>query len=120
MVTDRLLTELARQKKYLDKLPKNFEFPLFNARTAVESQRQNGYRNTASAARELVDNAIEAGATRVDIVFERAKTGRADSVSAVAIIDNGAGMTAKMSRYALSWGGGTHFDDSQFIGKFGF
>ena len=26
----------------------------------------------------------------------------------------------KMSQYALSWGGGTHFDDPNFIGRFGF
>ena len=25
-----------------------------------------------------------------------------------------------MARFALSWGGGTHFDDPDFIGKFGF
>ena len=98
MVTDRLLSELERQQKYLAKLPGEFEFPLFNAKTAVESQRQNGYRGTASAVRELVDNSIEAGATRVHIAFDRATTGRADSVSAVAVIDNGAGMSARMAR----------------------
>lgn len=59
MVTDRLLTELERQQKYLDRLPKTFEFPLFNAMQALESQRRNGYRNTAAAAREMVDNSIE-------------------------------------------------------------
>ena len=58
---------------------------------------------------------------RVDIILERARGGgRADSVSAVACIDNGAGMGERMVRYALSWGGGTHFDDPGFIGKFGF
>ena len=36
------------------------------------------------------------------------------------LIDNGSGMLPKMARFALSWGGGTHFDDPQFIGKFGF
>ena len=49
MTTDRLLTEVERQRKYLDKLPKNFEFPLFNAKQALESQRRSGYRNTAAA-----------------------------------------------------------------------
>lgn len=123
MVPDRLLDEIRRQQKYLDRLPKDFNFPLFNARTAVESQRRNGYRNTASAAREIVDNSIEAGARRIDVIFERAKRGtgqRADSVSAVAFIDDGAGMTPLMARFALTWGGGTHFDEPDFIGKFGF
>src|SRR5207247_11140378 len=43
-----------------------------------------------------------------------------DSVSAVYVLDNGAGMTPTMARYALPWGGGTHFDDPSFIVKFGF
>lgn len=122
--SDRLLTEVERQQKYLDRLPDNYAFPLFNAAQALESQRRSGYRNTASAAREIVDNALEAGATRVDVCFERPKKlkayQRADSISAIAFIDNGSGMIPKMAQYALSWGAGTHFDESDFIGKFGF
>lgn len=122
--SDRLLTEVERQDKYLARLPDDFSYPLFNAAQALESQRRSGYRNTASAAREIVDNAIEAKATRIDICFERPKAlkahQRAESLSSIAFIDNGSGMRAKMARYALSWGSGTHFDDPAFIGKFGF
>jgi hypothetical protein len=121
---DRLLTEVERQEKYLAKLPEDFSFPLFNAAQALESQRRSGYRNTAAAAREIVDNAIEAKATRIDVCFERPKAlklhQRADSIYSMAFIDNGSGMLPKMARYALSWGSGTHFDDPAFIGKFGF
>jgi len=123
-MTDRLLTEVERQQKYLARLPDNFTFPLFNAKQALESQRRSGYRDTASAAREIVDNAIEAGAKRIDVIFERPKQlkkrERQESISAVAFIDNGAGMLPEMARYALSWGAGTHFDEPDFIGKFGF
>src|SRR6267154_2011068 len=87
-VVDRLLSEVDRQQKYLSKLPPEFAFPLFNAKVALESQRASGYRSTAAAGREFVDN--------------------------------GAGMLPKMARYALSWGGGTHFDDPSEIGRFGF
>lgn len=121
---DRLLTEIERQEKYLSELPEHYEFPLFNSARAVESQRQSGYRTTASAAREIVDNAMEAGAKRVHVIFdypvERKTRQRRDAVSAVAFIDDGSGMLPKMARYALSWGGGTHFDDPDFIGRFGF
>ena len=122
---DRLLTEVQRQEKYLSELPENFEFPLFNSARAVESQRQSGYRTTASAAREIVDNAIEAGAKKIHVIFDyptidRKKGQRREAVSAVAFIDDGAGMLARMARYSLSWGGGTHFDDPDFIGRFGF
>ncbi len=122
--SDRLLTEIERQQKYLAKLPEDFEFPLFNASQALESQRRSGYRNTAAAAREIVDNAMEAGATRIDICVSKPKQlqkhQRTESISAIAFIDNGSGMLPKMAQYALSWGSGTHFDDPAFIGKFGF
>lgn len=121
---DRLLTEIERQEKYLARLPDDYSFPLFNASQALESQRRSGYRNTASAAREIVDNAIEAKASRIDICFERPRAlkahQRSDSIYAMAFIDNGSGMVPKMAQYALSWGSGTHFDDPAFIGKFGF
>jgi len=126
MATKNLHAEVERQEKCLSQLPEQFTFPLFNSKKALESQRQSGYRNTAAAAREIVDNAIEAHADKVHIVFDRVgassrKTGeRKNSVTAVAFIDNGSGMRPRMARYALSWGGGTHFDDHDFIGKFGF
>ncbi|WP_161140221.1 ATP-binding protein [Propylenella binzhouense] len=122
--SDRLLTEIERQQKYLDKLPEDFEFPLFNAAQALESQRRSGYRNTAAAAREIVDNAMEAGASRIDVCLAKPKQlkqyQRSESINAIAFIDNGSGMLPKMAQYALSWGSGTHFDDPSFIGKFGF
>src|ERR1039457_2822002 len=121
MVSDALLSELERQGKSLGQWPEHYEFPLFNARQAVESQRRSGYKDTAAASREIVDNAIEACATRVDVVFDTVKAKNSKRlVSAVAFIDNGAGMSPEMARFALSWGGGTHFEDPQFIGRFGF
>jgi hypothetical protein len=118
VTNDALLTELERQEKYLADLPDDFSFPLFNVRHAVESQRRSGYRDTAAAAREIVDNAIEAGATRIDVAIETDRGKKA--VSDMAFIDNGSGMLPKMIRYALTWGGGTHFDQHNFIGRFGF
>jgi histidine kinase/DNA gyrase B/HSP90-like ATPase len=118
-VSNRLLGEIERQKKYLARLPDNFQYPLFNARQALESQRRNGYRNTAAAAREIVDNSLEAGANRIDVVFNKSTKGK-EIVKSVAFIDNGPGMLPNMARYALSWGGGTHFDEPNFIGRFGF
>jgi len=121
MVSDRLLSEVERQKKYLGRLPEKFEFPLFNSKQALESQRRNGYRDTAAAAREIVDNAIEAGAKRIHITFEhKTSKQRRDLVTSIAFIDDGSGMVPQMIQYALTLGGGTHFDEPDFIGKFGF
>jgi hypothetical protein len=119
-MSDNLMTEVARQEKYLAELPAEFTYPLFNTKRALDSQRQNGYRNTAVAAREIVDNAFEAGATTVEVIFETVKSRNKDIITSVAFIDNGAGMIPLMARFALSWGGGTHFEDPNFIGKFGF
>jgi histidine kinase/DNA gyrase B/HSP90-like ATPase len=116
---NRLDTQITRQEKALAELPGDFVFPLFNSRHAIESQRRSGYRNTAAAAREIVDNALEAGATKIHVVLDRAPGGK-QVVNAIAFIDNGSGMLPQMARYALSWGGGTHFDDPDFIAKFGF
>jgi hypothetical protein len=121
MTSDRLLSEIERQQKYLSRLPNDFTFPLFNSQQALNSQRRNGYRDTASAAREIVDNAMEAGAKRIDVVFDYHKSTKGKAlVSSIAFIDDGSGMLPEMARYALSLGGGTHFDDPNFIGKFGF
>lgn len=121
-----LLTELERQERVLSELPDNYEFPLFNGRQAVESQRKSGYKNTPRAAREIVDNGFEAGATEVHVAFRRAGDGgrakgeRKDAVAAIAFIDNGPGMLPEMAHYAMSWGGGTRFENPTGIGRFGF
>ncbi len=122
----RLLSEIDRQNYYTSRLPGDFSFPLFSGRQAVLSQRQSGYRTTARAAREIVDNAIEAGAKNIWVILGRPSEGdrdkfeRKDKVRAIAFIDDGPGMTETMARYALTWGGGTHFEDPNNIGKFGF
>jgi hypothetical protein len=104
MIKDLLTAEIGRQKKTLDRLPADFVYPLFNSRYLIESQRRSGYRNTAFAAREIVDNALEAGTTWIDIVFERperlAQHERKDGVRSIAFIDNGSGMLPDMVHYA--------------------
>src|SRR5262249_17028904 len=121
VMTDRLLGEVERQEAYLKSLPSDFAFPLFNARRALEAQRRSGYRNTAAAAREIVDNAIEAGADAVHVVLDVEPHAHGPRVvRSLAVIDNGGGMLPLMARCALTWGSGTHFGDPSFIGKFGF
>ena len=119
MADEQPLSEIDRQRKYLGELPSNFQFPLFDVKRTVQSQRASGYRHTAAAARELVDNAIEAGAQNVHVVFDTDTGSNRRTVSAIAFIDDGSGMLPSMTRYALTWGGSTHFNDSVSIGKFG-
>src|ERR1700730_15547885 len=67
----KLLTEVERQETAHAKLPEDYEFPRFDGRQAIESQRKSAYKNTARAAREIVDNAYEAGAKNVRVVLKR-------------------------------------------------
>jgi hypothetical protein len=64
-------TGIARQKTVLSELPDDYQCPLFDGRQAIESQRKSGYKTTARAAREIIDNALEAGAENMWIVLKR-------------------------------------------------
>ena len=123
----RQLSEIERQNYYTDQLDdETYEYPLFSGKQAVLSQRRSGYRTSAKVAREIIDNALEAGAKSIWMIFDRpddsarGKHERKNAVSAIGFIDDGPGMTPKMARYALTWGGGTHHEDPVKIGKFGF
>ena len=113
---ERLHREVERQRAHLANLPQDFRFPLFNAKAALDAMRSGAYLNSAEAARGIVDNAIDAGAERIDVALRSDSRG---AVSAVAFIDDGSGMTPEMARYALIWGGGTRGADASAIGKFG-
>lgn len=123
---EHLLDEIERQKRYLARLPKDYRFPVMSGKHAIESQRHSAYKDSARAAREIVDNALEAGATEIHVILqrvqeeERDKNKRRESISAIGFIDNGPGMIPGMLRYALTWGGGTHKRNPRGIGKFGF
>ena len=51
-------------------MPNNqLQIPLFGA-SGVYSLRDNGFKNTAYAVAEIVDNAIQAEATKIDVYFK--------------------------------------------------
>lgn len=103
--------------------PDTDDFDVVPARLAVQAMRDNGYRNAAYAAAELIDNSIQAGATSVDLLIheerdyvkERARA----RVSQVAVIDNGSGMDPLLLRNSLQFGNGSHLNDRSGIGRFG-
>lgn len=89
---------------------------------AVTAMRDNGYRNTTYALAELVDNSIQAKATRIEInccerLFHRERTRR--NIHKIAVIDNGKGMDAEALRVALQFGNGAYLNDRSGIGRFG-
>jgi hypothetical protein len=82
----------------------------------IQSTRDSGYKGTVSAIAELVDNALEASARRIDIHIAKSSTG--DDLE-VAVLDDGAGMDADTLTEALRFGGTTRFNSRKGLGRFG-
>jgi len=84
----------------------------------VLSLRENGYRDTAMALAELIDNSIQANATIIDIVIIERFSSQwlAEDIF---VIDNGEGMDRETLKMALRFGGGTRHGAKKGLGKFG-
>src|SRR5262245_43817420 len=81
----------------------------------IQATRDAGYKGTATALAELIDNAYEAGATRVDINIARS----ADDHFTIAVNDNGCGMPPAILQLALQFGGSTRFNSRIGTGRYG-
>lgn len=90
---------------------------------AVRAMRDSGYRNTAYALAEIIDNAVQATAKNVEVIcieaYERISERERKRIQAIGVIDNGSGMSAQTLRLALQFGNGTHLTDRAGIGRFG-
>ena len=97
------------------------DYSIFSGERFIESLRSGGYKDTSYAVSELVDNAIDAKAKHVEILCQdkfNASTGR-HSLTEIAVLDDGNGMTAQELRDALIFGDGTSESDPSKIGKYG-
>jgi len=99
------------------------EMPMFNAEMMVESARFSGYKDAAMALGELIDNSLQAGATKVDVLVaekqNRVGSRRVWQAHEIAVLDNGCGMDPKLLQRALRFGDGEHHKESDGMGKFG-
>jgi len=100
--------------------------PIVLLPTFIQSVRDSGYRGTANALAELVDNSIEASATQIRIELRSVlqQLGGPDRpalrrVVEVVVADNGGGMDATCLERALSFGGSSRFDSRGGLGRFG-
>lgn len=83
----------------------------------VEATRESGYQGTTHALAELVDNSIQAKATKIQILF-RDETDNPSDIR-VYILDNGVGMDTETISLALQFGGSTRFNSRDGMGRFG-
>lgn len=90
--------------------------PVVATQTFIAAIRDSGYKGTSWAVAELLDNAIEASATVVDVsILERPDTDE----RSVAVTDNGNGMHHRLMQVALQFGGSTRFNSRQGLGRYG-
>ena len=95
-------------------------FSIINTEMTVEAMRDSGYKSTTHALAELIDNAIEAGATAVEVFGvsgHNDQTGRI-TLKELAVLDNGEGMDQAKLRGSLRYGHGTR-RGRHGIGRFG-
>ena len=94
------------------------KYPIVLNQTFIEATRETGYRSTAAAVAELVDNSVQAGAKNIR-VFVRDTDGEGAGGIELSVLDDGFGMDAKTLRRALQFGGSMRFDDRTGFGRFG-
>lgn len=98
-------------------------FDLIPPDLAIESMRDAGYNSPAASIAELMDNAIQAKASQVELLCMerqyRVSQNTTWQIYRAAVADNGTGMDAATLRAALQFGNGAYLNDRSGIGRFG-
>jgi hypothetical protein len=112
--------DLAAQREYAQgKTEEGFDFGLTVADAFVRGIRDIGYRDTGRSLDELIDNALQADASKVLLTFGFDSVSDAKPTS-IAIADNGHGMDPEMLRLAVIWGGTHRENDRTGFGRYGY
>lgn len=90
---------------------------------AIRAMRDSGYKNTAYALAELIDNSVQAEANNIEIICIEDQiqvvSRTRKRLSKIAVLDDGNGMDAIVLRKSLQFGNGTRLHDRSGIGRFG-
>jgi hypothetical protein len=111
---------LAAQRAYAQQAEGRSKFGLVVPEAFIRGIRDLGYRGNGDAIAELIDNAIQAYADRVDVVFGYAGSSSGKKPVQLAVIDNGHGMEPSMIRMAVMWGGTHREGDRKGLGRYGY
>ena len=97
--------------------------PIIPAKTAIKTFRYAGYKSTAAAVAEIIDNSIEANAKNIKILVSeddvKTQTRIQKIITHLAIIDDGNGMDRPAMETSLQFGNGTKLKSRKGIGRFG-
>jgi len=95
---------------------------VFRGSHLAESMRHSGYRNTALALAEIIDNSVEANANHIELLCAEkhnyVEERSSKQLEAIAIFDDGDGMNTEELWNSLLMGEGTRHQ-ARGIGKFG-
>ena len=94
------------------------DFSIVAVDNFIWATRDSGYKGTPSAVAELVDNALQAGATEISVLLA-VQERQSDYPLVLTVLDNGSGMDAITIRKALRFGGTTRFNNRQGLGRYG-
>ncbi len=111
---------LATQRAYAKDRVARSKFGLLVPEAFVRGIRDLGYKSNGDAIAELIDNAIQAYAERIDIVFGYEGTSSIRKPTQIAVIDDGHGMERDMIRAAVMWGGTHRENDRTGLGRYGY
>ncbi|ANW19590.1 ATP-binding protein [Streptomyces clavuligerus] len=98
------------------------KYSIVTSDLTVKALQDSGYKSTAHAIAELIDNGIEAGADLVELFVvestDRPSQRSRHRVEKIAVLDNGSGMDPETLRQSLRFGAGTR-QQRKGIGRFG-
>lgn len=89
---------------------------LVDEKMLAETMRSVRYQDEAHAAGDIIDNAIEAGASQIHIVFRTEK----NEIKEIAFIDDASGIDPVFLPHATKWGGSSNDGRRNTFGRFGF
>jgi hypothetical protein len=118
--TEVVSADLEKQREYAKRMSRGgFDFSLVVGDAFVRGIRDIGYKHTGTALDELIDNAIQAEAGKVHVVFGFGGDSE-KKPDRLAVIDDGHGMDDLMIRLAVLWGGTHRENDRTGFGRYGY
>ena len=104
----------------IDQNTGQLSFSIIDTKMTVDAMRDSGYKSTTHALAELIDNAMESGATAVEVFGVSRTSERTNrlTMNELAVLDNGKGMDNDELRGSLRYGYGTR-RSRHGIGRFG-
>jgi hypothetical protein len=120
--TPMLLESNERQRRYVDaQKARGGAQSIVFVDAFLRGMRDLGYKDPVWALAELLDNSIQAAATRVSVMLgftgDSKNSAKPDHV---AVIDDGVGMIPEMITYAVMWGGTDRENDRTGFGRYGY